>query len=132
MLAMEDHHILHTPEDAARILIPLIGGLASEEAWLLCLGPDLSLLSVTKIAEGGADGVTIRPRDVVYAALHASASFVVVAHNHPSGAGEPSGQDKAAASVLNDLLPRVGIRVLANLVIAGNTATDIRTGRKMA
>lgn len=126
---MDAKRILHTPEDAARILIPILDGLESEEYWIMCLGADLSPLSVCKAAEGSAGNVKVNVRDVALACLQSGASFAMTAHNHPSGVTAPSEHDVAAAERLESALAGIGVKVLAHLIVAGGRAADAATGK---
>jgi DNA repair protein RadC len=54
---------------------------------------------------------------VVKAALACNAAAVMFAHNHPSGAAEPSEADKFITRRLKDALGLVDIRVLDHFVV---------------
>ena len=62
---------------------------------------------------------SVYPREVVKAALRRNAAAVILAHNHPSGAPEPSEADLRLTSSLVQALGLVDIRVLDHFVVAG-------------
>jgi DNA repair protein RadC len=62
---------------------------------------------------------SVYPREVVKAALRRNASGVMLAHNHPSGAPEPSEADLRLTSALVQALALVDVRVLDHFVVAG-------------
>jgi DNA repair protein RadC len=64
-----------------------------EEFWGLALNPACDLLAAKMLFRGTVDACFIHPRDVFRFALQTNASSLVVAHNHPSGACEPSRAD---------------------------------------
>jgi DNA repair protein RadC len=56
---------------------------------------------------------------VVKAALRHNAASVMLAHNHPSGAAEPSSSDLSLTAALTKALALVDVRVLDHFVVAG-------------
>ena len=59
------------------------------------------------------------PREVVKEALAQNAAAVILAHNHPSGAPEPSRADEYLTQTLKTALALVDVRVLDHLVVGG-------------
>ena len=57
------------------------------------------------------------PREVVKRALELGAAAVILAHNHPSGAAEPSRADEFLTQTLKSALALVDVRVLDHLVV---------------
>ena len=60
---------------------------------------------------------SVYPREVVKRALELGAAAVVLAHNHPSGAAEPSRADEYLTQTLKSALLLVDVRVLDHLVV---------------
>jgi DNA repair protein RadC len=61
--------------------------------------------------------VFVYPREVVKRALDLHAGAVILAHNHPSGAAEPSRADEYLTQTLKSALQLVDVRVLDHMVI---------------
>jgi DNA repair protein RadC len=57
------------------------------------------------------------PRELVKKGLACNAAAVILAHNHPSGAAEPSTADRMLTKRLVEALQLVDIRVIDHLVI---------------
>ena len=66
---------------------------ASENVWLLALDTRLHLIAVFEIASGGANTCIVDPNVIFRSALMTGATGIIVAHNHPTGITNPSGQD---------------------------------------
>ena len=66
---------------------------------------------------GTLDGASVHPREVVRRALHHRAAALIVAHNHPSGAPDPSAADIAVTRRLREALALVDIRVLDHFIV---------------
>ena len=56
-------------------------------------------------------------------ALAVNAAAVILAHNHPSGAAEPSRADEFLTQTLKTALQLVDMRVLDHLVVVGADVT---------
>ena len=61
--------------------------------------------------------LSVYPREVVKRALELHAAAVILAHNHPSGAAEPSRADEYLTQTLKSALALVDVRVLDHLVV---------------
>jgi DNA repair protein RadC len=70
-----------------------------------------------ELFRGTIDGASVHPREVVKRALEHNAAALILAHNHPSGAGEPSEADRRITQRLREALALVDIRVLDHFVI---------------
>jgi DNA repair protein RadC len=75
------------------------------------------LIVFQEMFRGTVDHAEIHPREVVREALLRNASFVILAHNHPGGAVEPSLQDQVSTHRLRDALALVDVRVVDHLIV---------------
>lgn len=100
----------------ADYLAPLFAGVQEEAAFLLTLDDSKSVLSCTQLAIGTAEATFLPLRMLVKEALVKKASYVVIAHNHPSGARTPSKEDIQSTFALRDLLQPLDIRLLDHLI----------------
>ncbi len=64
-----------------------------EEMYLLLLNRSNEILGFLKISQGGMNATTVDPKVIFQAALKGNACGIILAHNHPSGALQPSEQD---------------------------------------
>jgi DNA repair protein RadC len=65
---------------------------------------------------------SVYPREIVKAALKTNAAAVIFAHNHPSGAAQPSQADELLTRNLKEALALVEVKVLDHFIVAGNQA----------
>ncbi|MGD7035162.1 RadC family protein [Methylotuvimicrobium buryatense] len=75
------------------------------------------VIACDELFRGTIDSASVYPREVVKAALKYNAAALILAHNHPSGIGEPSQADKAITDKLKAALALVDIRVLDHFII---------------
>jgi DNA repair protein RadC len=78
------------------------------------------VIEAEDLFKGTLTQTSVYPREVVKAALKHNAAAVIFAHNHPSGATEPSQSDRMLTDALKQALSLVDVRVLDHFVVAGN------------
>jgi DNA repair protein RadC len=91
-----------------------------EHVVALYLNSRFELIQQKTIRIGGVDNSQILPRDIITYALGNNASYVVLAHNHPSGDCRPSPEDMLLTSRVNEAMNIMGITLLEHIVIAKN------------
>lgn len=65
---------------------------------------------------------SVYPREVVKKALANNAAALIFAHNHPSGAAEPSQADRLLTEQIKAALTLVDVRVVDHFIVAGQQA----------
>jgi len=80
------------------------------------------VISFDELFRGTLTQTSVYPREIVKAGLRANAAAVIFAHNHPSGAAQPSRADELLTRNLKDALALVDVKVLDHFVVAGNQA----------
>jgi len=83
----------------------------------LYLDNRLRLIAFEEIFRGTIDGASVHPREVIRQALRHNAASLIVAHNHPSGAREPSQADESITRHLKDALALVDVRLLDHFIV---------------
>ena len=111
---------LDTPQVVRDYLCSKIGGLEYEVFWALFLDAQNRLIAAEEMFRGTLTQTSVYPREVVKRALALNASTVLLAHNHPSGAVEPSRADEAITRTLKTALQLVDVRVLDHVIVGGN------------
>ena len=83
------------------------------------------LLAMEELFRGTLTQTSVYPREVALRALHHQASSVVLAHNHPSGAVQPSRADEALTQTLKSALALLDVRVLDHIIVAPGQALSM-------
>ncbi|MBL0391098.1 DNA repair protein RadC [Ramlibacter monticola] len=96
-----------------------IGGLEHEVFCVLFLDAQHRIIALKQMFRGTVTQTSVYPREVVKEALGCNAAAVILAHNHPSGAVDPSRADEFLTQTLKTALALVDVRVLDHLVVAG-------------
>jgi DNA repair protein RadC len=93
-------------------------GLAEEHFHVMYLNQRGRLLDDALIAKGTVNKVHPPIRAIVVRGLQANASALIAAHNHPSGAAQPSQADRELTRDLIAACHPLGIHVLDHLIVA--------------
>jgi DNA repair protein RadC len=80
------------------------------------------VIDCAEVFRGTLTQTSVYPREIVKAALAANAAAVIFAHNHPSGAAQPSQTDELLTRNLKEALALVEIKVLDHFIVAGSQA----------
>jgi DNA repair protein RadC len=75
------------------------------------------VLAFKEMFTGSINHTTVHPREIVKEALQLNATALILAHNHPSGATEPSQQDITLTNILKDILKVIDVQILDHLVV---------------
>lgn len=94
-----------------------LGHLPHEVFCVLLLDARHRLIEAVDLFRGTLTQTSVYPREVVKLALEHNAAAIVFAHNHPSGAAEPSSADEMLTRTLKDALALVEVRVLDHFVV---------------
>jgi DNA repair protein RadC len=117
---MREASALTSPGAVRDYLRLAIAGREHEVFVCLWLDAQHRVLACEELFRGTLTQTSVYPREIVKAALRANAAAVIFAHNHPSGAAQPSRADELLTRNLKDALALVEIRVLDHFVVAGN------------
>jgi len=99
--------------------------LASREHEVfVCIWVDAQhkVIAVEEPFRGTLTQTSVYPREIVKAALAANAAAVIFAHNHPSGAAQPSQADELLTRNLKEALALIEVKVLDHFIVAGRQA----------
>ncbi len=108
---------IRAPEDA----LPYLQHIAAKkQEYFLCLTLNGAneVIQTRVITVGLLDSSQVHPREVFAAAISDRAAAVILAHNHPSGALEPSREDIRLTRKLVEAGKIVGIDVLDHIIVS--------------
>jgi len=106
-----------------------LGGLEYEIFCCLYLDSRHRVIECENLFRGSIKGSVVHPREVAKQALIHNASALIVAHNHPSGAPEPSSDDRLITMRLKHTLDLIEVRLLDHVVVgAGKVCSMAELG----
>lgn len=121
---LKNGDVLANPAQTRRYLITWLRDRDHEVFAALFLDSQHRVLAAEELAHGTLDAASVYPREVVKRALALGAAAVIFAHNHPSGASEPSASDRVLTERLKQALALVDVRVLDHFVVGEGAPTS--------
>lgn len=113
-------------KDLVNYFIITLSNLKFEVFVLACLDIKKHFIGVEQIFRGSINTATIYPRDLVEKALTLGASYVIFAHNHPSGIARPSKEDIEITRTLFQAFYVVHVHIVDHVIIGGNKIYSFR------
>ena len=117
--------VLNTASRAGAYLLERFYGEQNEVIYQLCLDRKGKLLACKKLGEGSIASAALDVRKLVENAILNSASFVVLAHNHPSGLAVPSPEDIQTTRRISQALKAVDIVLADHIIVADDDYVSI-------
>lgn len=114
----QEAEVIKTSDDVVRLYRPRFQPLTHEECWAVYLTSSNRIIEQQRVSQGGVQGTVVDHRLIVKRALEVLASQLILIHNHPSGAAEPSVQDKALTEKIARAAALFDIRLLDHLIIS--------------
>lgn len=96
-----------------------LSGLDHEEFWILLLKNNLRAIRAVRIGVGGMTFTAVDIKIIMREALMASASAMMLFHNHPSGTRDVSQQDIILTKKICEASKIMDIRVLDHIIFCG-------------
>ncbi len=113
----DDRPQIHSPGDAANLVIYEMGALEQEELRVILLDIRNRVQSIATIYRGSVNSSQVRVAEIFKLAIRANLPALIVVHNHPSGDPTPSPDDVSVTRAIVQAGKLLDIDVLDHLVI---------------
>lgn len=118
--------VITTDRDVERIMRPLFEGLKHEECWVLYLTSSNRVIERYRVSQGGVQATVVDHRLIVKRALELLSTHIILTHNHPSGAAEPSGADRQLTQQVKAAAALFDISLLDHIIISSEGRYSFR------
>jgi len=108
---------IRSPEDVFQILSPQIGSQDRETFVTVLLNSKNRVLRTETVSVGVVNASIVHPREVFKPAISASATAIVLGHNHPTGSPEPSREDILITRRMEKSGRIMGIDVVDHVIV---------------
>ncbi|WHZ12506.1 MAG: UPF0758 family protein [Burkholderiaceae bacterium] len=122
---LREREVFGTPDAVKNYLRLHLAARGHEVFAVLFLDAQNRLLALEEMFRGTLTQTSVYPREVVLRALTLQAGAVVLAHNHPSGALQPSRADEALTQTLKAALALIDVRVLDHVIVGAAGALSM-------
>lgn len=117
---------IKSDSDVAQLMRPIFDGMTHEECWVLYLTSSNRLIEHQRVSQGGLQATVVDFRLIVKRALELLATQLILVHNHPSGAAEPSAADKTLTNRVHDAAALFDIKLLDHIIISSEGTFSFR------
>ena len=121
---LRESPLFDSPQRVKDYLRLQLGARPHEVFAVLFVDAQHRLLAMEEMFRGTLTQTSVYPREVARRALELGAAAVVLAHNHPSGAAEPSRADEYLTQALKSALGLLDVRVLDHLVVGRDSVVS--------
>lgn len=116
--ALQDQPIIRSSRDIATYLQKRLQHEPREVFVAVYLNRSHRVLNMDVISTGGITGTVADPRVILKRALEEQASYIVLSHNHPSGALNPSTHDRVLTQKLTAAAKLVDMEVIDHIIVS--------------
>jgi DNA repair protein RadC len=114
---------LRSSQDVASLFRTYLGDTDREHFLVAMLDQKNKVIGVNTVSTGSLTASVVHPREVYKPAILSNAAAIICGHNHPSGAPQPSQEDRALTVRLVQGGKLLGISVLDHVIIGDGTET---------
>ena len=122
---LQEGALFDSPKAAADFLRQHLGHERVEVSLVLLLNRQNRLINCVELSRGTVAENTVYVREVVKLALDHYTDSLIVAHNHPGGAAEPSPSDIEWTGRLKQALELVDVRLLDHFIVTARQAVSL-------
>jgi DNA repair protein RadC len=117
LAAPEDRLVIRSPADVAQLLMAEMSHLEQENFRVLFLDTRNRVLDAETVYVGSLNASHIRVGEVYREAVRRNCAAIICAHNHPSGAADPSPEDVAVTRQIVEAGKLLDVECLDHLII---------------
>lgn len=126
LVKKSERESVFSSQHLGRKLIAQIGHKEQEHLMAIYLNNQNQIVDERVISIGTRNRSLASPSDILRYALRCNASSIIVAHNHPSGSVEPSGNDRDFTRALMDCCKMFEIVLLDHVVVGRDNYYSFR------
>ena len=112
--------IILKPKDVFKLVKTKLKNYQKEQFFVISLDSRNGFIGIDKISVGTLNANLVHPRETFEAAIYRHAAQIIIIHNHPSGALEPSEDDLLITKKLIASGKILGIEVVDHIIVSKN------------
>lgn len=118
---------ISNPEDAVDLIGPFLEDKDREEMIAIYLDRKNQPTAIQTISVGTVSSSPVHPREVFKGAILSNSSYIILAHNHPSGDTCPSREDIEISHRLKEVGELLGIELMDHIIIGHQNHHSLKT-----
>jgi DNA repair protein RadC len=121
-----DRPAIHSPADAAALVLPEMGTLEQEHLRVILLDTRNRVLEIVGVYQGSVNSAQVRIGEIFRPAIRRNAAAFIVVHNHPSGDPSPSPDDVAVTRAIVQAGKLLDVPALDHLIVAATGHVSLK------
>ena len=114
---------IRSARDAAVLFRQHLGNVDREFFMVAMLDQKNKVIGINTVSMGSLTASVVHPRECFKPAILSNAAALLCCHNHPSGAPQPSQEDRSLTKRLVDAGKLLGINVLDHIILGDGSET---------
>ncbi len=114
----EERPTIHSPADAAALVMPEMSTLEQEHLRVILLDTRNRVLEITEVYRGSLNSAQVRVGEIFRLAIRRNAAALIIVHNHPSHDPSPSPDDVTVTRAIVQAGKLLDIQALDHLIVA--------------
>jgi DNA repair protein RadC len=122
----EERPAIHSPADAAALVLPEMSALEQEHLRVILLDTRNRVLEIVGVYQGSVNSAQVRIGEIFRPAIRRNAAAFIVVHNHPSGDPTPSPDDVAVTRAIVQAGKLLDIPSLDHLIVSAGGYVSLK------
>lgn len=122
----EERPAIHSPTDAAALVLPEMSALEQEHLRVILLDTRNRLIEIAGVYQGSLNSAQVRIGEIFRPAIRRNAAALIIVHNHPSQDPTPSPDDVAVTRAIVQAGKLLDIHALDHLIVAGGRFISLK------
>ncbi|MEW6716231.1 MAG: DNA repair protein RadC [Chloroflexota bacterium] len=118
---------IHSPEDAASLVMYEMSALEQEEMRVMLLNTRNRVFAINTVYIGSLNTSSVRVAELFRGAIRGNAASIILVHNHPSGDPTPSPEDVTVTRAIVEAGKMLDISVLDHIIIGQGRFESLKT-----
>ncbi len=122
-----DQQVITSSSDVVDIFQPYFDSMKYEECWVLFLSASNRVVERYRVSQGGITATVVDHRLIIKRALELLSTQMIMVHNHPSGAVDPSGEDIELTKKVKSAAALFDISLIDHIIVSSSAYFSFRS-----
>ncbi|MFI3285492.1 MAG: DNA repair protein RadC [Rikenellaceae bacterium] len=117
---------ISSSSDVFQMFQPYFDSMKHEECWILFLSASNKIIERYRVSQGGITATVVDHRLIIKRALELLSTQIIIIHNHPSGAVDPSREDIELTQKIKRAAMLFDISIVDHIIISSSNHYSFR------
>ncbi len=122
-----EQRVISSSADVVDIFRPYFDSMKYEECWVLFLSTSNRVVERYRVSQGGITATVVDHRLIIKRALELLTTQIIMVHNHPSGAVDPSREDIELTQKVKNAATLFDIALVDHIIVSSSSYFSFRS-----